>query len=386
MLITSLAGGGAERVASELSLNLDSQIQRQIVILTNEVSYASNKPPISLDFNFRSPKILSILWAFLFGTLKYRKLMVEHKPEISMSFLTLDNFINILANLRNKRIKTILQVHIALSMKFRDSILDEIAKHLITILYNRADLIIAVSEGVKQELIHEFKINPEIVKVIYNPNDIEKIKILADQPVNDEWFNGDIPIIFNLGRLTEQKGQWHLIRAFSKTREVVSCKLVIRGNGNLKPYLEKLVLNLDLSSDVKFLDWQDNPYKYLSKASIFVSSSLWEALPYSIIEAMACGCPIIASDCKYGPREILSDGKFGILTSPLDGIMYSALDPLTPQEIELSNMMVDIIRNRELRLRYSRTGIVRSNDFNLNISTEAYSSVFESIANRDRSL
>jgi glycosyltransferase involved in cell wall biosynthesis len=275
MLITSLAGGGAERVASELSLHLNPQIQRQIVTLTNAVSYPSNNPPLSLNFNFRSPKTLRLLWTFLFGTLKYRRLLKDHEPDISMSFLTLDNFINILANSGKMRSKTIIQVHTALSMKFQHSILDKIARHLITILYSHADLIIAVSEGVKRELIQEFNIHPDMIKVIYNPNDTEKIESLITEYVDDKWFNEEIPIIFNIGRLTEQKGQWHLIRAFAKVRTQINCRLVIRGDGDLKPYLRTLIYEMDLNDDVMFLGWVDNPYKYISKSSLFVSSSLW---------------------------------------------------------------------------------------------------------------
>lgn len=372
MLITSLAGGGAERVASELSIHLGPQIQRQIVTLTNSVSYPSNTPPLSLNFNFRSPKMLSFLWVLFFGTMRYRRLLNDHKPDISMSFLTLDNFINILANLGKKQSKTILQVHVALSMKFQHSIPDMIARHLITILYNRADMIIAVSEGVKQELVQEFHINPDIVKVIYNPNDITKIESLATESVDNEWFNGMNPIIINIGRLTEAKGQWHLIRAFAKVRKSVECRLVIAGVGNLKPDLDKLVDELDLNDDIKFLGWVDNPYKYISKSSLFVSSSLWEALPYSLVEALACGCPIISTDCKYGPREILGDGRYGLLIPEMDNILYSASAPLTKEEELLAQKIVELIGNDTLREKYRSLGMIRARDFDWRRSIEKY--------------
>jgi glycosyltransferase involved in cell wall biosynthesis len=375
MLITSLAGGGAERVASELSLHLGPQIQRQIVTLINRVSYPSNKPPLSLNFNSNSPKVLGLLWVLLFGTLKYRRLLNDHKPDISMSFLVLDNFINILASFGKKRVKTVLQVHIALSMKFQHSILDTIAKHLITILYNRADLIIAVSEGVKQELIQEFNIRQDIVKVIYNPNDTRKIESLIAEHVDDEWFNEDIPIIFNLGRLTEQKGQWHLIRAFAKIRKQINCRLVIRGDGDLKLYLNTLINEMGLNDDVRFLGWVDNPYKYIAKSSLFVSSSLWEALPYSLVEALACGCPIISTDCKYGPREILADGRYGILIPEMDNMLYGASDPLTKEEELLAQKIVELIENDTLREKYRNLGKIRARDFDWEQSIEKYEKI-----------
>lgn len=375
MLITSLAGGGAERVASELSIHLCPQIQRQIVTLTNRVSYPSNRPPLSLNFNSKSPKVLGLLWVLLFGTLKYRRLLDDHKPDISMSFLVLDNFINILANFGKKRSKTVLQVHVALSMKFQHSFLDIIAKRLITILYNRADLIIAVSEGVKQELIQEFNIHPDLVKVIYNPNNITKIESLAKDSVDNEWFNVNTPIIINIGRLTEAKGQWHLIRAFARVRESVECKLVIAGIGDLKPDLDKLVNELDLDDDVMFLGWVDNPYKYMAKSSLFVSSSLWEALPYSLVEALACGCPIISTDCKHGPKEILADGRYGILIPEMDNVLYNASDPLTKEEELLARKIIELIGNDTLREKYRNLGKVRARDFDWKQSIEKYEKI-----------
>lgn len=365
MLIRSLEGGGAERVASELSLNLSKNIHRKLVTLRSGVSYPTNEPPLSMNLNFKKRNIKDRLIEFLFfiilGSIKYRKISNEYKPDVSLSFLTFDNFVNIISNIGNEKTKVIVSVHIALSMK--TSVLDYFASLLMKILYNKADIIIAVSEGVRNELIQDYKIAPEKVRKIYNPVDIENIQKLANEEVKDEWFDGEQPILINMGRLMEQKGQWHLIRAFSKVKERKQCKLVIRGSGDLKPYLEKLVRDLDLTNDVKFLGWLDNPFKYLSKSSIFVLSSIYEALPYALIEAMACGCPIISTDCKYGPSEILEKGKFGILTPPMDGKFYKASDPLTPEEHYLANQIIRLLENDVLRMKYSEKARKRANDF-----------------------
>lgn len=366
MLITSLAGGGAERVASELSLNLSPNIDRQIVILTDDVSYPSNKPPLSLGIKFRQPLVLSMVYAFLKGIFEYKKIMKKYKPEYSLSFLTLDNFINIISNYGNRNTKTIISVHIALSMKFRNSLTDKIAKVIVKNLYNKADLVIAVSEGVRDELIQDFKINPDKVKVLHNPIDIKKIKCLSRDPVQDEkWFNEDIPIIINVGRLVKQKGQWHLIRAFSKVREQINCRLVIRGNGELKPYLQNLVDELNLTKDVIFLEWKENPFKYISKATVFASSSLWEALPYALTETMACGCPTISTNCKYGPQEILGNNEYGILVPPMDGKMYHGTDPLTAEEIFLAESIIKLLKYESLRTAYSVKSLERASEFEL---------------------
>ncbi len=373
MLITSLAGGGAERVASELSLNISPKISRRIVILTDEISYSSNEPPLSMAINFQKPLALSYIYAFLKGTIKYKKLLTKNKPDVSLSFLTLDNLINIISCYGNKSTKTVISVHIALSMKFRDSHKDKIAKIIIKNLYNKADLVIAVSEGVRYELVHDFNIDPDKVKVLYNPVDINKIKRLSKDPVQDEeWFNESIPIIMNIGRLVKQKGQWHLIRAFSKVRKETACRLVIRGNGELKPYLQNLIKELDLTQDVIFLEWKENPFKYVSKATIFASTSLWEALPYALTETLACGRPVISTNCKYGPQEILGDNEYGILVPPMDGVMYNGNAPLTAEEICLANTIIKLLKDENLRIFYSNKSVKRASEFELKKCIDKY--------------
>jgi glycosyltransferase involved in cell wall biosynthesis len=364
MLITSLAGGGAERVASELSLNLSPNIERKIVILTDQVTYPSKEPPLPIGIEFRKPLVLSFVYALLKGTFEYKKILKRYTPEHSLSFLTLDNFINILSNYGSKSTKTIISVHIALSMKFRNSLMDKVSKQIVKCLYNKADLVIAVSEGVGRELVTDFGIKPGKVKILYNPVDINKIRCLAGDPVDDEeWFNDNIPIVINVGRLVKQKGQWHLIRAFSKVREKVVCRLVIRGSGELKSYLQSLVDDLNLTNDVIFLDWKDNPYKYISKSTVFASSSLWEALPYALTETMACGCPVISTDCKYGPKEILGNNEYGILVPAMDGKLYHGNDPLTSEEVVLADAIIKLIESKDLRTNYSIKSLERAYEF-----------------------
>lgn len=377
MLITSLAGGGAERVASELSLNLSPSIDRQIVTLTDEVSYPSNKPPLSLGIKFRKPLPLSFIYAFLRGTIKYRSLIKEIKPQFSLSFLALDNLINIFSNYGNTKTKSIISVHTSLSMKYNNSLKNRIIKYMISIIYKKADIIVAVSKGVKEELIYDFNINPDKVKVLYNPVDLGSVERLAEKEIgNNNWFDEDIPLITNMGRLTKAKGQWHLIRAFSELRKQQKCKLAIMGYGELKEYLESLVKQLNLSDDIIFLGWQENPYKYISRSSFFVLSSIWEALPYALTEAMACGCPIISTDCKYGPREILSEGKCGVLIPPMDGNFRNALEPLSTNEKHMYKAMMDFLDNSELRDLYAQKSKERAKDFAIEKCIQEYEKIF----------
>ncbi|MDD2287194.1 MAG: glycosyltransferase, partial [Paludibacter sp.] len=349
MLITSLAGGGAERVASELSLHLNPNIKRRIVTLTSDISYPADEPPISLNIMFWSPKPVSMLYALIVGVMKYRILLKQNNPDISMSFLVLDNLINIISTSGKQNITTIIQVHTSLTQKFQGSVFSRILKFLVKSAYNRADVIVAVSEGVKHELTYELGIKPGLITVIHNPINIAHINHLAQEDVEDEWFSENIPIIITMGRLTEAKGQWHLIRAFAGIRSKVPCKLVIIGTGELKGYLENLVSKLDLHNEVRFLGWQENPYKYISKSLLFVFPSLWEALPYALIEAMACGTPVVSTDCKYGPREIIGDNEYGILIRPMEErITTRALEPISSSEKELHDRVLLLLSDENI--------------------------------------
>jgi glycosyltransferase involved in cell wall biosynthesis len=380
ILITSLAGGGAERVASELSLHLNSNFQRRIVTLTNNISYTSNEDPISMDLKLNSKSFFLSIYEFIQGVTKYRKLIKNNKPNVSLSFLVLDNIINILSNIGNPKTKTIVSVHVSLSRKFNSHRLFPFIRVFIKILYNYADLVLAVSEGVKKEIINDFGIEEKKVKVVYNPVDINKIEKLSQEEIHDEkWFAEHIPIIINVGRLAKPKGQWHLIRSFSHVQKKVKCRLCIVGDGPLKSKLETLVHELNLSDDVKFLGWKENPFKYIHKSSLFVLSSLSEALPYALIEAMACGCPVISTDCKHGPREILNGGHTGILISPFDGRIYDSKDPLTLEEIELGDKILSLLNDKKLRIYYSSKARERSKDFSVDKIIVDYEKIISNI-------
>jgi glycosyltransferase involved in cell wall biosynthesis len=390
MLITSLAGGGAERCASELSLNLSPGIEREFVTLLDRQSYPVKDRVTCLGLGLEPLTILNLLTGLFLGVIRYRRAVKKYSPDVSLSFLMLDNTINILSNIGNKKVKKIVSVHIALSEKFKSPFAYVFAKLYFYLLYNRADMVIAVSSGVRDELVNEFHIDPSKVKILFNPTDVKLIEKLAGESVGDEqWCSDGTPFIMNVGRLTRQKGQSHLIRAFSKVREQRACKLVIRGDGEYKQYLEGLVHELGMAGDVKFLGWKENPYKYISRSCIFILSSLWEALPYALIESMACGCPVISTDCKYGPREILKDGACGILVPAMDGVRHKASDPLAPEEEALADAIIRLLDDEALRKNYSERSRARAMDFDKGRIIEEYESYIQKMngmqASYDRS-
>jgi glycosyltransferase involved in cell wall biosynthesis len=177
---------------------------------------------------------------------------------------------------------------------------------------NRA--IITVSAGVRSDLIDTFGISPHLVHTIYNPVVSASLLRDAKAPVAHPFFAPQSPpVVLSVGRLTEQKDFPTLIRAFAQLRAQIDCRLVILGEGENLSQLTELVQALGIGADVSFPGFAANPYAYMSRASLFVLSSAWEGLGNVLIEALAVGTPVVATDCRYGPREILADGKYGPL-------------------------------------------------------------------------
>jgi glycosyltransferase involved in cell wall biosynthesis len=201
---------------------------------------------------------------------------------------------------------------------------------LIPVLYKRADMIVAVSDGVNQDLVDVLKIPVNRVQTIYNPFDLEHIKSMAIEDVDQNWFQpGQPPVILSIGRLVEQKGFFDLVRAFSKVVKKVKARLVIIGDGPLRSEIRALTKSHGLTDDDVHLEpFTKNPYKFLARSRLYVLSSHWEGLPGSLIEALACGVPVVSTNCHSGPNEILEGGKWGMLVpvGDADALAASIID------------------------------------------------------------
>jgi len=185
---------------------------------------------------------------------------------------------------------------------------------LIRLFYRWADGIVAVSNGVADDLAHTAGIARERITVIYNPIVTPSLIAQAKAPVDHPWFQqGEAPVILGAGRLCNQKDFPTLIRAFARVRKSHLARLVILGEGEERPALEALIRQLGLESSVDLPGFVANPLPYMVRAAVFVLSSRWEGLPGALIEALYCGAPLVSTDCPSGPREILADGAYGQL-------------------------------------------------------------------------
>jgi glycosyltransferase involved in cell wall biosynthesis len=180
--------------------------------------------------------------------------------------------------------------------------------------YPWADGIIAVSNGVAEDLLELTGLPRSKVRVLPNPVVTPELAVRAAEPLDDPWFgDGAPPVILGVGRLDPQKDFPTLMRAFAAVRSKREARLLILGEGKERSHLESLARELGIAADVRLPGFVSNPFSYMARAAVFVLSSAWEGMPGVLIQAMACGAPIVATDCESGPREALAGGKFGRL-------------------------------------------------------------------------
>jgi glycosyltransferase involved in cell wall biosynthesis len=181
--------------------------------------------------------------------------------------------------------------------------------------YSWADVVAVVSQGAADDL-HEVlgRGHKANVRVIHNPVVTPHLFARKEQGAIHPWLeDGGAPVVLGVGRLARQKNFEALIAAFARVRERRPARLLILGEGEDRAALETQVAELGLGGAVDMPGFAENPYSHMAKAALFVLSSRWEGLPSVLIEAMACGCPVVSVDCPSGPKEILEDGRWGPL-------------------------------------------------------------------------
>lgn len=206
---------------------------------------------------------------------------------------------------------------------------------LMRLTYPWAERVVAVSEGVANDLTQELCVPPHKIEVIYNPVVTDTLFAQAVQPVDHPWFKeAEPPVVLGVGRLAPQKDFTTLIRAFALVRHKLAARLMILGEGEERAMLQSLATSLGLGADdVTFPGFVENPFAFMRNASVFVLSSKWEGLGIVLIEAMAVGTPVVSTDCPSGPAEILENGRWGRLVPVNDpdalarAIEQTLLDP-----------------------------------------------------------
>jgi glycosyltransferase involved in cell wall biosynthesis len=320
---------------SKLCRIIDLKSSRTSTSLLKLVRYLRLNKPFILISNMTHLNVLSTIAIFLAHT-PTKLIIVEH-----------NNLSEILRNSKGLRLR--------FSLRF--------ILLLMFILYPKANKTIAVSKGVAEDLEKRFKFLKGKIIVIYNPVNISEISELEKQTVDNEWFNNKkIPLIISVGRLTLQKDYQVLLKAFSIIRNKFKLHLVILGEGEDRLNLSKLAKELGIYNDIWMPGFVDNPYRYVSRSNLFVLSSRYEGFGNVIVEALACGTPVVSTDCESGPGEILDNGRYGKLVAVGDFV-------------GMADAIIETLKN-PLSKEFL---IARANQFDLNSAVKEYLEAIQNV-------
>lgn len=213
-------------------------------------------------------------------------------------------------------------------------------------LFRRAE-IVAVSNGVAEDLIAHVPALLNNTSVIYNPVITECLHERASEIPGHPWFHdGRYQVILGTGRLVEEKGFANLIRAFATAALPTSVRLAILGEGPERPKLEQLIAGFNIAERCQLIGFQANPYMYMARSALFVLPSRFEGLPTVLIEALSLKAPVIATDCPSGPAEILQHGRYGVLIPPDDiAALRHAIEHHFAQPVAVPKAPIDWLRN-----------------------------------------
>ena len=377
-VLPSVGGGGAERASVDLLRGIHRQrFQITLALFTRSGRFLEQLPedvPV-YDLQGRQSYDVRLVWR-LAGVLR------RENPDIVFSVLRYTNLITLLAcHLAGSRAAVVVNEQNPPGAEFAMFGGGRVKGWFLRRLYPWAKRVTAISTGIARELVSVYGLPQDKVQVIPNPVDLVRVRTLAaarlEHPFypakNAGWSTDEsgLPVLIAVGRLHPQKGFVYLIRAFSRVRPVLPCKLVILGEGPLRRELEALVASLGLGDDITLPGFQENPYNYISSSTVFVLSSLFEGFGNVLVDALALGVPVISTRCPVGPEDIITDEVTGIFVPPAD-------------EEALAQAILRVLQDNELRRRLSANGPLRAADFAVEHIVSQYEALFERLSRQPR--
>ena len=388
IIVQNLYGGGAERTAANLSLCLKDRYNVHLIVFNgSDIKYPYGGTLHDLKLPPAKGKVKKFL-TLLKRVSAVKKIKSENKIDVSISLMPGANRVNVLSK-RGDKIITSIRNQMSLSKASTPAQLRKTGSQ-IRFSSKRSDCVVTLSDGVRDDLIKTFGINGDIIRTIYNPCDGELLRTAAKANHDKASVLGSHSIT-TMGRLLEQKGQWHLIRAMSEVVKSVSdAELYILGEGPLESELKKLVTEYGLTDHVNLLGFVEAPHAYVMNSSVFVFPSLYEGLGNVILEAMSCGVPCISADCLSGPREILAPktaykqdlpvidyAEYGVLVSVGDKGHMNSTEPLTKAEKQLADAIIEMLTDESLHDRYVEKSLERAKDFSPERISSEWAEVIE---------
>ncbi|MEP7163341.1 MAG: glycosyltransferase [Ferruginibacter sp.] len=376
--INSLRSGGAERVVSQLLKHMQEDFDIHLALYSHIIEYDIPAGVKILDLEQSEDDTqIALLLKLPWLSYKVSRYCKKHDIKHSVAFLNRPCYINALMRSLwgyNGRVVMCERTHQSTMLKTRSALTRAITKFLITASYNRADLVLANSSTMKADLRDNLAVKTQ-VEVIYNPVDIQELQTKMLNPV-DISFSKDIFYFAVVGNFRKEKNFPLVLDAFALIKDL-KCKLLLVGDGLLKDSFKQKVAELDIGEQVIFCGRDNNPFKYIYKCDSFILCSDVEGFPNVLLEAIACGKPVISTDCRSGPREMLApstdpdlqltdhftEEEFGILT-PVGNVPVMAA------------AMKKMLTDKVLRNRLKEKAATRAADFDISIIKKHFQKAF----------
>lgn len=358
--IYRLGGGGAARTMLNIVNNINKDKYEPILVTLNfEYDYDQFVDP---DVTFVKLKTKRLRKA-IFELANYLR---EEKPDLLFSTVLTYNIVAALA-VKLSRTKVKLVVREAALLR-GESKGERFKIRIARRLYNQSAAVVALSQGVKDNLINYYRTKENLVHVIYNPVDLHHIEAERLEKVEAELVQVRKQyesVIVSAGRFVKEKDQITLLRAFAKVRQRNNACLILLGEGELEDRLKEEAERLNLADSVYFIGFRQNPYAIFNLADIFALTSTTEGFGHVLVEALATETLVVSTDCKPGAREVLVNGEYGFLAEVGD-----------PNQVA-SQIEKAIHLSQEEKEKMIEKGLIRANEFNAKEIVSQYEELFD---------
>ena len=336
--VPSLTVGGAERVTVSVANGLAERgYDVDLLVSYNRGAFREEVDADVTLVDLETPEIPVL--GIGASVPQFARYLKRREPAMLFSQMTYANVIHLTTQLvTGADTVAISTIHNTLGMQEESK--EKLVQWLQRRLAGRADQFVAVSEGVSESVVEYVGVDREKVSVLHNPIPVDEVRDRAGESVEHPWIESDdVEVVLGVGRLERAKNYGSFLRAFERVHAArPDTRAIIVGRGSKRDELEQLAAELGIEDAVSFPGFVDNPYGYMAGADVLAMSSIHEGLPTVLIEALACGCPVVSTDCPSGPAEILEGGEYGPLVEVDDDeglatAIQATLDDPLPSDV-----------------------------------------------------